>query len=100
MAVFLAKNGGRFDLVLDLNERRLLGEKPTRNESCKIRMMETKKNKRRYEPEEPVSLDPLTFREALAALVRVKPEDLEEGDSSDQGGEGEGQDAKSSEGGK
>lgn len=62
--------------------------------------MTKKKKKRKYKAEEPVSLDPLTFREALAALVRVRPEDIKEDDSGDQAGEGRGQDAKSSEDGK
>lgn len=58
------------------------------------------KQKRKYEHEEPVSLDPLTFREALAALMRVKPDDTEEDGSGDQPGKGRGHDAKSSEDGK
>lgn len=46
------------------------------------------KKKRKYEHEEPVSLAPLSFEEALAALVRVKPEDAEKAPQSDKEPEG------------
>lgn len=60
----------------------------------------TKKKTRKYEHEEPVSLAPLDFREALAALVRVKPEDIKEDGSREERDSGEGQGAEDAERGK
>lgn len=49
--------------------------------------------KRDYNREEPVNLAPLSFKEALAALVRVKREDAEQATGEQESGEAEGETA-------